>query len=133
MPKLVARGLTKEDFDRLKREAKYHDDASSASKEKFFPLNADGSPKQGSRGERPASKLIPFLELFRYASRADWVMIIIATLASLITGYAQIHLIIAWGDAINIAAGTKADAKQANLETFLTFVTIGIVSGVCAW
>lgn len=45
----------------------------------------------------------------------------------------QIHLMIAWGDAINIAAQTKSQAKQANMDTLLLFIYIGIISGSCAW
>lgn len=43
-------------------------------------------------------------------------------------------LLIRFGDAIDIAADlSAADQKKKNLENFLMFIYVGIVSGGCAW
>ncbi len=46
------------------------------------------------RRQRPGRWTLPpvsFLKLFRYATTFDWVLIGIATLCAMITGYCQIH------------------------------------------
>ena len=48
-------------------------------------------------------------------------------------GYGQVHLIIVWGDAMDVSAGTKEDMKSANLDNFMEFVYVGLFCGAAAW
>mmetsp|Transcript_52936 Transcript_52936/g.106110 ORF Transcript_52936/g.106110 Transcript_52936/m.106110 type:complete len:635 (+) Transcript_52936:131-2035(+) len=122
MPKLVAHDLSKEDFEKMTAPR-------TSSSIKTFPEDGHESGKK---------VIVSFFGLFRFANAFDWLCITIAVLASFVTGYCQIHLVVAWGAAIAIAgevndSQSKEKQREENLENLMLFIYIGIIAGTCAW
>lgn len=84
MPKLVASGLSKDEYDHLKE---------SRIVPKVDEFSKQRSPKPEVRkGEdgKGAGEKVTFLGLFRYATPVDCILITVAMLCALATGYAQV-------------------------------------------
>ena len=84
MPKLVARGLSAEEFEAVVQNA---------------PSGSRVSPESD---EAAAPAKLAFFDLFRYATILDWSFIVIACLASFTTGYCQVTIFFRWHPAHHV-------------------------------
>mmetsp|Transcript_45423 Transcript_45423/g.125313 ORF Transcript_45423/g.125313 Transcript_45423/m.125313 type:complete len:331 (+) Transcript_45423:120-1112(+) len=90
---------------------------------------------EGAEGDvdAEAHKKVPFKELFRFSTPLDWFLTAVASVAAGVAGFANVYLIVGWGDFLDVASQPE-DARAENLDLFLRmFVATGVVAGVCAW
>lgn len=92
MPRLVATGLSRDEFEKMKT------DKSFANLPSTFERNETGKGEKQSevqeRGGEAAPQPVSFFGLFRFANAFDWICILTAMSASLVTGFCQIYLMI---------------------------------------